>query len=42
MAATVVTVMKKRRGPKFRALEAWQLEILAEPDKNPQKKLRKR
>ena len=34
-----MTVMKKKRGPKFRTLEPWQLLVLAE--KNP-KKLRKR
>lgn len=39
MATTIMTTMKKKRGPKFRALEPWQLLILAE--KNP-KKLRKR
>ena len=39
MATAIMTVMKKKRGPKFRVMEPWQLLILAE--KNP-KKLRKR
>ena len=37
-AMTTTTTTKKKRGPKFRALEPWQILILAE--KNP-KKLRK-
>ena len=32
---TTATATKKKRGPKFRALELWQLLILAE--KNPKK-----
>ncbi len=39
MTTAIMTAMKKKRGPKFRVLEPWQLLILAE--KNP-KKLRKR
>ncbi|GEM_PF-3432635 len=41
MTTAIMTVMKKKRGPKFRTLEPWQLLILAENEKNP-KKLRKR
>ena len=40
MATAITTSMRKKRGPKFRALEPWQIEILAE--KPAPKKSRKR
>lgn len=41
MATGMLTTMKKKQGPKFRTLEPWQLQVLAETEKNP-KKPRKR